>query len=76
MVDIMTEKISKDMSLGDVVTKFPKAAPVMLNYGLHCIGCHVAAFETVEQGAKSHGMSDEDIKKMVDEMNKAVESEE
>ena len=76
MVDIMAEKISKDMSLGDVVTKFPKAAPVMLNYGLHCIGCHVAAFETVEQGAKSHGMSDEDIKKMVDEMNKAVESEE
>ena len=69
----MAEKISKDMTLGEVVAKFPQSVEVMLNYGLHCVGCHVAAYETVEQGAKAHGMPDQDIKKMLAEMNKAVE---
>lgn len=69
----MPEKISKNAKLGEVVSNFPAAVPVMLNYGLHCVGCHVAAFETVEQGAKAHGMKEEEIEKMVKEMNTAVE---
>jgi len=69
----MTGKISKELTLGEVVSKFPDAVPVMLNYGLHCVGCHVATFETVEQGAKAHGMAENDIEKMLVEMNKAVE---
>jgi hybrid cluster-associated redox disulfide protein len=72
----MPEKISKDMALGDVVTKFPAAVPTMLGYGLHCVGCHVAAFETIEQGAKAHGMTEKEIDKMLAEMNKAVEKKE
>ena len=60
------------MKLGDVVAKHPEAVPVMLEYGLHCIGCHVAAFETIEQGALAHGLKEEDIKKMIEKMNKAI----
>lgn len=75
MVDIMAQKISKDLNIGEIAASFPDAVPVMLKYGLHCIGCHVAASETIEQGAKAHGMSDKDIEKMVEEMNKATESE-
>ena len=66
------EKITKDMLLGDVVSKYPEAAMVMVRYGLHCVGCHVAAWETIEQGAKAHGMSEKDIKKMLKEMNDAA----
>lgn len=69
----MAPKISKDMRLGEVVSSFPEAVPVMLNYGLHCVGCHVASFETIEQGSKAHGMSEGEIEKMLEEMNKAVE---
>jgi len=68
-------RISKELALGEVVRRFPEAVPVMLDYGLHCIGCHVAAFETIEQGAKAHGMSDADLEKMLSEMNKAVEKD-
>ena len=75
MIDIMPGKISKEMTLGDVVSGFPEAVPIMLGYGLHCVGCHVAAFETIEQGAKAHGMTGKDIEKMITEMNKAVEEE-
>ncbi|MBU0758108.1 MAG: DUF1858 domain-containing protein [Nanoarchaeota archaeon] len=66
-------KIKKDMMLGDVVSKFPEAAPVMFKYGLHCIGCHVSAYETIEQGSLAHGLTDKDVERMVKEMNEAVE---
>ncbi len=68
----MPEKISRKTALGEVAARFPAAVPVMLSKGMHCIGCHVAAFETVEQGAKAHGMSSEQIDLLLDEMNKAV----
>ncbi|MFH0832833.1 MAG: DUF1858 domain-containing protein [Candidatus Aenigmatarchaeota archaeon] len=66
------EKITKDMMLGEVVEKYPKAAEIMMKHGLHCIGCHVAFFETVEGGAMSHGMNDKQLKEMLKAMNEAV----
>ncbi len=66
------EAITKDMTLGDVVSRYPEAAMVMVKYGLHCIGCHVAAWESIEDGARSHGISGKDLKRMLEEMNEAV----
>jgi len=66
------ERITKDMLLGDVVSRYPESAMVMAKHGLHCIGCHIAAWETIEQGAKSHGMSDKEIEEMIEEMNEVV----
>jgi hybrid cluster-associated redox disulfide protein len=65
-----TEKITKDMTLGEVVQKYPETIPIMLEHGLHCIGCHVAAFETIEQGATSHGI---DVEKLLKDMNKIIQ---
>ena len=44
----------------------------MLKHGLHCIGCGVSAWETIEQGALSHGMSKKEIDKMIDGINEAI----
>lgn len=67
------EKINKEMGFSEVLQKHPETAPIMLKYGLHCIGCHAAAFETIEQGCIAHGMSEEDIQKMLKEMNKILD---
>ena len=71
----MTAKITKDMLIGEVVEKHPVAAQIMMEKGLHCIGCHVAHYETIEQGCLSHGITEEEIDKMVEEINNAVEGE-
>lgn len=68
----MKEKINGKMTLGEVVQKYPETAEVMLKYGLHCVGCHVAAWETIEQGASAHGLDKKKITEMLKEMNKAV----
>ena len=61
--------IKKSMTLQDIITEVPESAIIMAKYGLHCIGCHVAAWETLENGAKAHGLSDKTIEKMVREIN-------
>ena len=66
------DKITRDMAFSELLQKYPQAAPIMMKHGLHCIGCHAAAFETVEQGCTAHGMKEEDIEKLLKEMNKAV----
>ena len=45
---------------------------LMASKGLHCLGCHMAALETVEQGCQAHGMSDKEIDDLIREVNKAA----
>lgn len=66
-------KITKDMLIGDIASEYPKAVEVMFKHGMHCVGCAMTAFETLNQGCRVHGMNDKDIDKMIDEMNRAVE---
>ena len=63
-------KITAKMPIGEVVSKYPEIVEVFLKHGLHCVGCAVAAFENIEQGAKVHGI---DAKKLVADLNKAIE---
>ena len=67
----MAKKITKDMPIGDVVTEHPETFEVFVKNGLHCVGCAAASFENLEDGAKAHGI---DVKKLVKELNEAVES--
>lgn len=67
-----TQEITKNMLIGDVIKKHPESVEVMLEHGIHCVGCHVATWETIEQGAQAHGMEKEDLKKMLEDLNKAA----
>ena len=73
---MVSEKVTKEMTLGEIVSRFPESAQIMLSYGLHCVGCHVAAWETLEQGAKAHGLDEKEIDKMVKEINKEIQKKE
>ncbi|MDO8740102.1 MAG: DUF1858 domain-containing protein [Candidatus Woesearchaeota archaeon] len=61
------------MTIGEVVLKYPNTATVFMQHGLHCIGCGVAQFETIEQGAAAHGI---DVKKLMADLNKAASKKE
>ena len=65
--------IAKDMPIGQIFEKYPqkaaKLADVMTNHGLHCVGCHVNVFETIEQGAMGHGMNKKELDLLLKSMN-------
>lgn len=64
--------ITKNMNLGEVVFKYPEAAEVLTDYGLSCVGCFASSFDTIEQGAKIHQLSDEELDEMIERINEVV----
>lgn len=64
--------ITGDETIGEMIQKHPKAAGVMLKYGLHCVGCHVNQYESVRQGALGHGMPVETFDKLIVELNETL----
>lgn len=61
--------ITADMTIGDVVQKYPETVEVFLRHGLMCFGCAIARFENVAQGAAAHGINPETLLK---DLNAAV----
>lgn len=66
-------KVTKDSNLGEVAKSYPAAAQVMLSYGLHCVGCFANAYDTVEMGARIHGMTETEVKEMLAQINEAID---
>jgi len=64
--------ITKETNINEIVGKYPGTIEVFFKHGFYCIGCQAAAFESLEQGAKAHGMGDELIEQMVKEMNETI----
>ncbi len=67
--------LSKFALLADVAADCPKAATLLAEYGLHCLSCIASDIDTLEQGAKVHGMTDLELDEMVDEINNELEKE-
>ena len=61
--------ITKDMSILEVVQKYPDTVDVFVNAGMGCLGCAAAPFENIEQGAMAHGI---DVDQLVKDLNTVV----
>ena len=68
----MSEEITKEMSIIEIIQKCPQAGEVFAKYGLGCIGCAAARFENLEAGAKVHGF---DADQMVADINELIGEE-
>ncbi len=71
--ETIKQSITKDMTIGDVVAKYPAVIEPLQEAGVHCVGCHVSYSESLEDGFKGHGMSDEQVDEVITKLNKAVE---
>ena len=63
------EKITKEMILEEVITKYPKTVEVFFKSGLPCVTCQMASGETVEQAAESHGIK---LDKLLKDLNSSI----
>ncbi len=66
-----SDTITREMPIGTVVKEHPETVPVFLKHGLHCIGCHVAAFESVAEGAQAHGI---EVDALMADLNEAADA--
>ena len=58
--------ITRDMSIGQVLEINRETAPIMMEYGMHCMGCPFSLMESLEQGCAAHGT---DVEELVDKLN-------
>ena len=64
--------ITKETNIKECITKHPETVEVLMDSGIHCIGCVAANFETLEQGLKQHGMSEEEINEIIKRLNQSI----
>jgi len=64
------DKIAKSMGIMEIIQKKPESANIMMEYGLHCIGCMASQFESLEQGCLAHGIAEDKIDEMIDRINR------
>ncbi len=64
-------KATKDMLITEVIELDEGTADILMNAGMHCIGCMMAHGETLEQACDVHGI-DADI--LIEEINTYLES--
>ena len=50
------EKFTKDMTIGEALRVDMNAAPVLMEIGMHCLGCPSAQGETLDEAAMVHGI--------------------
>ena len=62
-------KATKDMTIGQLLSVAPLVAPVLMEVGMHCLGCPSAQAETLEEAAMVHGL-DADL--LVEKINAAL----
>lgn len=71
----MLPKITKKIPIGELIICYPSAFEILINRGFHCIGCSMAAHETLEEGARVHGLDDNEIDILVKEIKEAVKKQ-
>lgn len=65
--------IKKDMIISEAVETYPEIVPALQETGVHCVGCHVSSFETLEQGLSGHGgYSEKQVDEIIEMLNKLV----
>lgn len=55
------QPIDPQLTLADLINRHPKAASVLLARRMHCVGCAVAAFETIEEACAIYGLPLDDV---------------
>ena len=63
-------KIDKKTNIAELIEADPEMNDVLYEYGLYCGGCAAAGFDTLEAGAKTHGLEDDEIEELIQELNK------
>ncbi len=58
---------NKDTKIGEILEVAPEKAEILLQAGMHCLGCPASQEETLEEACSVHGI---DVEELVEQLNK------
>jgi hybrid cluster-associated redox disulfide protein len=62
----MSATVTKETRIGELLEINADVAPILLNIGMHCLGCPASQMETIEEAAAVHGIN---ANELVEEIN-------
>ena len=62
----MSEKLTADNTITELLTTHPAAARVLFDHRMHCVGCDVAPFETIGAACAVYGLTVDELMADID----------
>lgn len=60
-------QVTKSTMIGELLMIDENIAPILLNIGMHCLGCPSSQMETIEEAAMVHGINADDLVKEIND---------
>ena len=57
---------NKDNRIGEILEQAPEKADILLEIGMHCLGCPASQMETLEEACEVHGI---DVNEVLEKLN-------
>ena len=57
---------NKDTRIGELLEVAPEKAEILLEMGMHCLGCPASQMETLEEACDVHGI---DVNEVIEKLN-------
>lgn len=59
-------KVEKSTKIGELLANSPEKAEILIEAGMHCLGCPASQAETLEEACMVHGI---DVEELVKKLN-------
>ncbi len=59
-------KFNKDTKIGEILEVAPEKAEILMEIGMHCLGCPASQMETLEEACEVHGI---DVNEVIEKLN-------
>lgn len=60
-------KFNKETKIGELLEMAPEKAEILMEAGMHCLGCPASQAETLEEACEVHGI---DVEELLNKINK------
>ena len=58
--------IERTTKIGELLEQAPEKAEILLQAGMHCLGCPASQAETIEEACEVHGI---DVEELLEQIN-------
>lgn len=72
MSDTWPNRVTAQMTVEDIVARFPRAMEVFLRHAMTCGGCYISRFHPLSYSAEEFGV---DLDRLVAEINDVINEE-
>ena len=66
-----SDKITGDMLMGDILQAYPDAAEILMDAGMHCLGCPSSLMESLDDACLVHGLDSDELLEKLNEVANA-----